>query len=77
MSDGKTISLPSPIIDAKENSSLKNLTERYERLVKPRALVKIGGKAFSIIPQPVKDARKTAKNTISEQKLFIQCMKIV
>ena len=77
MAENKSILLPSPIIDAKENNSLKKLTERYDKLVQPGAISKIGNKAASLIPQPVKQAGKVAKNAIAEQELFIQCMKVV
>ena len=77
MAENKSVLLPSPIIDAKEDSSLKKLTERYDKLVQPGAISKIGNKAASLIPQPVKQAGKVAKNAIAEQELFIQCMKVV
>lgn len=77
MAENKSILLPSPIIDAKEDSSLKKLTERYDMLVQPGAISKMGNKAASLIPQPVKQVGKVAKNTIAEQELFIQCMKVV
>lgn len=77
MVDNKSMLMPSPIIDAKEDRSLKKLTERYDKLVQPGAISKIGNKATSLIPQPVKQAGKVAKNAIAEQELFIQCMKVV
>ncbi len=77
MPENKKVLLPSQIIDAKEASSLKKLTERYDKLVQPRAISKIGNKAASLIPQPVKQAGKVAKNAIIEQELFIQCMEVI
>lgn len=77
MAENKSILLPSPIIDAKEDSSLKKLTERYDKLVQPGKISKMGNKAASLIPQPVKQVGKVAKNTIAEQELFIQCMKVI
>ena len=75
MPENKNVLLP--IIDAKEASSLKKLTERYDKLVQPGVISKIGNKAASLIPQPVKQAGKVAKNAVIEQELFIQCMKVV
>ena len=77
MAENKNVLLPSPIIDAKEDSSLKKLTERYDKLVQPGAISKIGNKVAPLIPQPVKQVGKVAKNAIAEQELFIQCMKVV
>ncbi len=41
MAGNKSVLLPSPIIDAKEDSSLKKLTERYDKLVQPGSISKI------------------------------------
>ena len=40
MTDEKNILLPSPIIDAKEDDSIKKLCERYEKLITPGMLAK-------------------------------------
>ena len=77
MSENRNILLPSPIIDANEDSSLKKLTERYDKLVQPGSISKIGNKATSLIPQPVRQVGKATRNAITEQELFIQCMKVV
>jgi ribosomal 50S subunit-associated protein YjgA (DUF615 family) len=77
MSEEKSILWPSPIIDEKEEHSLKKLTERYEKLMEPGALAKLGNKAAALIPQTLKQLGKTAKEAISEQELFIQCMRVV
>ena len=42
MIEGKNILLPSPIIDAKEDASIKVLTDSYGKLVKPGVLAKTG-----------------------------------
>lgn len=77
MAGNRSVLLPSPIIDAKEDYSLKKLTERYDKLVQPGAISKMGNKAASLMPQPVKQVGKVAKNAIAEQELFFQCMKVV
>jgi hypothetical protein len=56
MVENKSMLLSSPIIDAKEDSALEKLTERYNKWVQPRAVSRIGNKAVSLIPQPVKQA---------------------
>lgn len=77
MAGNRSVLLPSPIIDAKEDYSLKKLTEPYDKLVQPGAISKMGNKAASLMPQPVKQVGKVAKNAIAEQELFFQCMKVV
>lgn len=76
MIEEKKIKLPSPIIDAKEEDSIKKLCERYEKLVEPGALSKAGKKIIEIIPQPIKNVGNIAKNVITEQESFAQCMNI-
>lgn len=73
----RTITLPVPIIDVKEDYSMKQLTERYEDLIKPRVLAKAGNKVSSIIPDGVKQKGVAAKDSITKQELFSQCMKVV
>lgn len=73
----KNILLPSPIIDSKEDESLKTLTDRYEKLIKPGALAKAGKKVVNIIPKPIKNVGKLAKDRMTENELYLQCMKVV
>lgn len=45
MTDEKNILLPSPIIDAKEDDSIKKLCERYEKLITHRNAGKSRGES--------------------------------
>ena len=76
MIDKNNILLPSPIIDAKEDESIKQLCKRYEKLTNPGVLAKVGKKAVEVIPKPVKNMGKKAKEAITEQELYTQCMKV-
>ena len=76
MTDEKNILLPSPIIDAKEDDSIKKLCERYEKLITPGMLAKAGKKVVEVIPKPIKNVGKKAKDAITEQELYAQCMKV-
>ncbi len=69
--------IPSPIIDRKEETSLVALTERYNKLIEPGMLSKVGSKISSIIPEPVKRFGGNVKDSITEAELFSQCMKVV
>lgn len=77
MTEEKHITLPSPIIDSKEDASIKSLSDRYEKLIQPGALAKTGKKIVEIIPRTVKNVGKAAKDAITEKELFAQCMKVV
>lgn len=77
MMENKGILLPSPIIDAKEDRSLKQLTERYDKLMQPGKISKLGDKAAALVPQRINEVGKAAKDAISEKELFMQCMKVV
>lgn len=76
MTEEKNILLPSPIIDSKEDASIKILTDRYEKMVKPGVLAKTGKKVVEIIPKSIKNVGKAAKDAITEKELFAQCMKV-
>lgn len=72
----KSILLPSPIIDSKEDASIKILTNRYEKLIKPGVLAKTGKKVVRIIPETIRAAGNTAKDAITENELYVQCIGI-
>ena len=76
MTDEKNILLPSPIIDAKEDDSIKKLCERYEKLITQGMPAKAGKKVVEVIPKPIKNVGKKAKDAITEQELYAQCMKV-
>ena len=52
---------PSPIIDVKEDRSLKKLTECYDKLMKPGKISKLEDNATALIPQGVKEVGKATK----------------
>lgn len=77
MSDKLDYILPKPIINAKEENFLDELTSRYEKLLEPSMVAKAGEKISDVIPNRVKEAGKFAKDIITEQELYLQAMKIV
>lgn len=76
MTEEKNILLPLPIIDSKEDASIKIVMDRYEKLVKPGVLAKSGKKVAEIIPKPIKNVGKVVKDAITEKELYAQCMKV-
>lgn len=77
MKNNKQYTLPVPITDVKEEDSLDKLTKRYEKLIEPSKLSKFGDKVIDVLPEQVKKLGTGVRNTISEQELYIQSMKIV
>lgn len=81
MEHKKYYRVPDPIINKKEQESLKDLTARYEKLSQPNAIVKAGKGAVNqigkIVPKPVKKAGQNVKDAIAEQELFNQAMEVV
>lgn len=69
--------MPYPIIDDKEQSDYEKLAVRYEKLTSPNLLGKAGEKVIEIIPEPVKQAGRNIRDSITEQELYDQCMSFV
>lgn len=69
--------LPNPIVNSKEISSLDDLTKRYNKLVEPNAIVKIGQKAGEKVPEKIKEFGTDVTNSISSKELYKQAMELV
>lgn len=69
--------IPRPVVNKKENQSLEELTQEYEKMIAPGKLAKAGEKIGEAIPKPVKDAVRQITSNITEAELYEQCMKIV
>ncbi len=69
------ITLPSPIIDAKEEDVMKDLIKRSDKLTKPGVIAKLGKKATDIIPVKVKNVCEL-RDVVTENELYIQCLKV-
>ena len=77
MNEKSAYSIPAPLIDAKEENSIAVLNARYEKLCKPSALGKAGKAVSKAVPDAVKNVAKDLSNTITEQELFAQVMKVI
>lgn len=77
MIENKQYIVPSPIIDIKEEKSLDALTERYNKMIEPGKLAKLGTKVTDIVPDKVKKLGNGVKESISEKELYLQAMKVV
>lgn len=68
---------PIPVVNQKETSSLDALTERYNKLIVPSKIAKIGMKAGDLIPEKVRLLGSELTETISAQELYKQAMELV
>ena len=68
MSVSKHFDLPVPIIDQQELASLDFLSERYNKLIEPSKIAKLGEKAGQIVPQKIKDLGYDVGICISEKE---------
>ncbi|MBQ2957418.1 MAG: EcsC family protein [Clostridia bacterium] len=73
----KVYSIPSPIIDEKEERSLAELTDRYTRLLEPNLLGKMGKAVGGIIPEGLKVVGKATVDSIADAKLYQEAMKVI
>lgn len=72
----KVYVLPAPIVDSKEETSLAELTEKYEKLIAPTKLSIAGEKIGGLVPVKIKEMGTSFKESISEAEIFAQAMKI-
>ena len=77
MKNNKQYILPEPITDLKEENSLEQLTKRYEKMIEPSKLSKLGTKVIGVVPDKIRNIGTDVINSISEKELYMQSMKIV
>ncbi|MDR0499644.1 MAG: EcsC family protein [Coriobacteriales bacterium] len=64
-------------LDSKELRALDELTERYEKLIKPGLLAIAGKKVSDVIPSNIKQLGIDVSDAISEKQFFEEAMKVV
>lgn len=69
--------LPDPIVDNREKELLKSLTARYEKLVEPGPVERLGDMIAGALPEPVKDFGKSVGDVITEQQLYQEALKVI
>ena len=77
MDNKKTYNIPVPVVNKKEQESLDVLTTRYDKLIEPSKIAKIGKKAGELVPEKIKTWGKELGISISEQQLYAQMMDLV
>lgn len=77
MEDYQKFRAPTPVVNQKEAASLDALTARYNKLITPSRVAKIGMKAGELIPEKVKLLGGELAETISAQELYKQSMEWV
>ena len=77
MSEFKDYNISVPVVNKKERDSLVSLTERYNKLIEPGPINKVGVKIGNLIPDKVKEIGAGARDKFSDAEIFAECMKIV
>ncbi len=77
MDSNYNIQIPVPVVNRKENEALDILTERYNKLIEPGVIAKLGHKAGQIIPEKLKTWGHDIGINISEQEIYAQMMKVI
>ena len=70
----KKYSIPEQIVDAKEEKLLTELTDAYNKMIKPTKVNEALGKLGEKVPASVKEKAGLLKNEISENELFIKSL---
>lgn len=77
MNDKKLHNMPVPVLNQKEQELLDTLTARYNKMIEPSKIAKIGKKAGELVPEKIKTIGKDLGISISEQQLYTQMMDLV
>lgn len=73
----RTLKAPNPIVDPREEQLLESLTVRYEKLVKPGPVRRLGARVAKRLPEPVKRLGSSAMSTITEQGLYEAALNVM
>ena len=76
MSDERYV-VPNPIVNAKENRSLKSLAERYQKMIEPGLMQKAGSQVLNLIPAPIKQFGESASQAVVQNQIYEQMMRVV
>lgn len=77
MSNDKQYKLPLPIIDKKELELLDLLTERYDIMIQPNKVIKLGKKIGTLIPSQAKGFGQELAANVSAQELYQQALESI
>lgn len=77
MDEKKIYNIPVPVLNEKEQESLDILTARYNKMIEPSKIAKIGKKAGELVPEKIKTWGKDLGINISEQQLYTQMMDLI
>lgn len=69
--------IPTHIIDDKENEMMTALAKRYEKLTEPTLPAKATAKAKDLVPDAIQTQIAKIANSISDQELYAQIMKVI
>ena len=77
MDEKKSFRIPVPMVNQREVETLDVLTRRYEKMMKPSSIAKLGKKAGEIIPESLKKFGVNLTEAVSEQMIIKQAIELV
>lgn len=75
--NSNNINVPSPLVNSIEKDALDILTERYNKLIEPGIIAKVGAKVGQLLPDSIKELGKAAGANITAQELFVQTIRVI
>lgn len=69
--------VPDLIVDEQEEKMLNELSDRYEKFIKPGVISKVGKKAGEFVPEKIKEFGRNIGTSISEKEIYIQVMNVL
>ena len=73
----KSVDIPNPIVDVKEEHLFLSLTDEYNKMIEPTKISKIISSIRKRIPSPLEEKALSLKDTVSENDIFIKALEIL
>lgn len=77
MEENKKYNLPSPLVNDKEKKLFEELTKRYEKLIEPSGIRRLGETVSGVLPERAKEIASSAKEALLEQQLYRDALEVV
>lgn len=74
---GTNMEVQYPILDAKELEAIDRLSNRYQKLVEPNQIMKIGNELGKFVPKEVKNFVGGIGQSISEQEIYVKVLELL
>lgn len=73
----KKYNLPSPLVNDKEQKLFEELAKRYEKLIEPSGVKRLGEAVSNVLPERAKELAENAKDALLEQQLYKSALEVI